>query len=53
MPALDHERVHSTRTILGAGEQLARSDHLNHLVRMIGMIIVMMMLGMPIIPYSL
>ena len=51
MPALDHERVHSTRTILGAGEQLARSDHLNHLVRMVGVIIVMIV--MPIIPYSL
>jgi len=31
VPALDHERVHPTRTILRTGQQLTRSDHLDHL----------------------
>ena len=31
VPALDHEGVHPAGAILGAGQQLPTSDHLNYL----------------------
>ena len=31
VPALDHEGVHPAGAILGAGQQLSTSDHLNNL----------------------
>ena len=32
VPALDHEGVHAAGTVLGAGQQLTRSDHLDDLL---------------------
>ena len=32
VPTFHHEGVHSRRTVLGAGEQLAGADHLDHLL---------------------
>ena len=32
VPALHHEGVHAAGAVLGAGQQLPRADHLNHLL---------------------
>ena len=32
VPALHHEGVHAAGAVLGTGQQLARADHLNHLL---------------------